>query len=236
MALACSDVAAVLADPSRRHHVSRADRRAGLDRRGARPGGRDRALTASEHVRALTDAGFVRTLKQGRHRYVRLEGPDVAELIETARPARRARTAAEPACLVRARRLAAARTCYDHLAGRLGVAFRDGMLATGLSTTPTACASPGRPPVLAELGVELTPARAGRVRQGLPRLDRAPRAPRPAPCPPRCSTARSPPAGSSATRTARSGQPRRRSRPRTARRGRTPRPEPRHRTRRPPHG
>src|SRR5262245_43241892 len=38
--------------------------------------------TASEHVRTLTDAGFVRTLKQGRHRYIRLAGAQVADLIE----------------------------------------------------------------------------------------------------------------------------------------------------------
>lgn len=88
--------------------------------------------TASEHVRVLTDAGFVRSLKQGRHRYVRLSGPQVAELVE-----RLAGLAGpeEPRGLrqsVRARRLADARTCYDHLAGRLGVALRAGLLDTGL--------------------------------------------------------------------------------------------------------
>ncbi|MDQ3786904.1 MAG: metalloregulator ArsR/SmtB family transcription factor [Actinomycetota bacterium] len=88
--------------------------------------------TASEHVRVLTDAGFVRSLKQGRHRYVRLSGPQVAELVE-----RLAAIAGpeQPRGLrqsVRARRLADARTCYDHLAGRLGVALRDGLISTGL--------------------------------------------------------------------------------------------------------
>lgn len=88
--------------------------------------------TASEHVRTLTEAGFVRSLKQGRHRYIRLAGREVAELIERLashagpEPPRGLRAS------VRARRLAQARTCYDHLAGRLGVAFRDGMLAEGL--------------------------------------------------------------------------------------------------------
>lgn len=111
--------------------------------------------TASEHVRALTDAGFVRTLRQGRHRYVRLAGADVAELIE--RLARH--TPPEPPrglrASLRARRLAAAGTCYDHLAGRLGVDLRDGMLAAGLldDTAGLAITARGRS-VLAELGVE----------------------------------------------------------------------------------
>lgn len=88
--------------------------------------------TASEHVRVLHDAGFVRTLKQGRHRYVRLSGPQVAEVIErlanlsVPEPPRGLRQS------VRARRLANARTCYDHLAGQLGVALRDGLLSSHL--------------------------------------------------------------------------------------------------------
>lgn len=112
--------------------------------------------TASEHVRTLTEAGFVRTLKQGRHRYIRLAGPQVAELIE------RLANHAEPEqprglrASVRARRLGEARTCYDHLAGRLGVALRDGMLDNGLLTDRDGLAVTrhGRN-VLAELGVDV---------------------------------------------------------------------------------
>jgi DNA-binding transcriptional ArsR family regulator len=112
--------------------------------------------TASEHIRTLTDAGFVRTLKQGRHRYVRLADAQVAELIErlanhtSLEPPRSLRAS------VRARRLAQARTCYDHLAGRLGVAMRDGMLAEGLLDDRDGLAiTPHGRNTLAELGVEL---------------------------------------------------------------------------------
>jgi hypothetical protein len=87
---------------------------------------------------------------------VRLAGPGIAELIETMaqhagpEPPRSLRAS------VRARRLAAARTCYDHLAGRLGVAIRDGMLATGLLDDADGLhiTRRGRT-VLGELGVEL---------------------------------------------------------------------------------
>jgi DNA-binding transcriptional ArsR family regulator len=151
-----ADVAAVLADPSRATMcLALIDGGAWTVGELAKAAG-VAPSTASEHVGILAGAGFVRTLKQGRHRYVRLEGPDVAELIERLaqhggpEPPRSLRAS------VRARRLAAARTCYDHLAGRLGVALREGMLdggliddADGLRVTRT-----GRT-VLAELGVDL---------------------------------------------------------------------------------
>jgi len=124
--------------------------------------------TASEHVRTLTDAGFVRSLKQGRHRYIRLAGPQVAELIE--RLANHAGPE-KPRTLrasVRARRLGEARTCYDHLAGRLGVALRDGMLAEGLLSDKDGLAvtQHGRN-ILAELGVDVPATRRPLLRDCL---------------------------------------------------------------------
>jgi hypothetical protein len=88
--------------------------------------------TATEHVHKLTEAGFVATVRQGRHRYVRIEDERVADLIERLAehadhfPPRGLRAS------IRAGRLAVARTCYDHLAGRLGVALRAGMIEAGL--------------------------------------------------------------------------------------------------------
>jgi DNA-binding transcriptional ArsR family regulator len=124
--------------------------------------------TASEHVRTLTDAGFVRSLRQGRHRYIRLADLHVAELIEKLashagpEPPRGLRAS------VRARRLAQARTCYDHLAGRLGVALRDGMLAEGLlnDRDGLAVTRQGRN-TLAELGVDLPNSRRPLLRDCL---------------------------------------------------------------------
>ncbi|HET7355718.1 MAG TPA: winged helix-turn-helix domain-containing protein [Nocardioidaceae bacterium] len=91
-----------------------------------------RLPTASEHVARLVRCGLVQTTVSGRHKYVRLAGPQVAEVLETlcglAEPARPQSLSA----VRRTRHLAAARTCYDHLAGRLGVAVLDGLLDAGV--------------------------------------------------------------------------------------------------------
>ena len=87
--------------------------------------------TASEHLARLLDAQFVAVAAQGRHRYYRLAGPDVAELlerlgaIEVPSMARRKLTTSAPSELLHAR------SCYDHLAGRLGVRIHDFLLDGG---------------------------------------------------------------------------------------------------------
>ncbi|MGN9813515.1 ArsR/SmtB family transcription factor [Micromonospora sp. BQ11] len=101
--------------------------------------------TASEHLGHLVRGGLLAEERQGRHRYLRLAGPSVAQLIEDL--AGHAPPPRTPVGSWRAARadaaLAYARTCYDHLAGRLGVLVRDAMLArrllddtAGLALTP----------------------------------------------------------------------------------------------------
>src|SRR3954452_16052779 len=92
------------------------------------------ASTASQHLGRLVDAGLLAVVPQGRHRYYRLAGPQVAELIEAL-----ARVA--PAAPVhslregtRAHAIRTARTCYDHLAGRLGVSLMQALIAEGAVT------------------------------------------------------------------------------------------------------
>jgi DNA-binding transcriptional ArsR family regulator len=89
--------------------------------------------TASGHLARMTEAGLLRVEKQGRHRYHRLASPAVAQMIEsimqvasTLEPARRAVSVGPKDAALRA-----ARTCYDHLAGRLGVALADALVAGG---------------------------------------------------------------------------------------------------------
>ena len=77
--------------------------------------------TASSHLGKLTEAGLLSVETHGRHRYYRLAGPEVGVLLEhlvRLAPAHRVRSLREG---TRAARLRSARTCYDHLAGRLGV-------------------------------------------------------------------------------------------------------------------
>src|SRR4051812_27866432 len=77
--------------------------------------------TASGHLARLVDADLLAVTVQGRHRYYRLAGPQVGELLETlarVAPAAPVRSLREG---TRAHALREARTCYDHIAGRLGV-------------------------------------------------------------------------------------------------------------------
>ena len=83
--------------------------------------------TASSHLAKLEAGGLIEPEKQGRHRYYRLTGPDVAGVLEgLAGLAERAghtrvRTGPKEPALRRAR------ICYDHLAGDLGVQMLDSM-------------------------------------------------------------------------------------------------------------
>ena len=91
--------------------------------------------TATEHLNALVAGGLLAEHRQGRHRYVSLADQQVAELIESLAAVAPPRPAAPPRTLTadsRRRALAHARTCYDHLAGRVGVAIADAMAGRGL--------------------------------------------------------------------------------------------------------
>ncbi|PZF79754.1 transcriptional regulator [Jiangella anatolica] len=96
--------------------------------------------TATQHLNLLVGGGLLAEVRQGRHRYVRLAGTPAADLVErlAAAAGDAGRPGAEPAApsslttAHRRRALAAARTCYDHLAGTLGVAVTDAMTARGL--------------------------------------------------------------------------------------------------------
>ncbi|MGE0848377.1 MAG: ArsR/SmtB family transcription factor [Hyphomicrobiaceae bacterium] len=89
--------------------------------------------TASSHLARMITAGLLAVEKQGRHRYHRLATPAVARMMESIMqvasdlaPARRTLTVGPRDAALRA-----ARTCYDHLAGRLGVALADAMVSGG---------------------------------------------------------------------------------------------------------
>jgi DNA-binding transcriptional ArsR family regulator len=90
------------------------------------------AQTASGHLARLLDGGMVTVVKQGRHRYYSLSGPEVAQVIEALSrisppvPVRSLRQSRQ------ARALRQARTCYDHLAGQAGVLLFTALVDGGL--------------------------------------------------------------------------------------------------------
>ena len=104
---------------------------------------RDRALTATElshiagvgkstisaHLAKLLDAGLLAVEQQGRHRYFRLSGEDVAHLLESLMGVAFRTGAVRLRSSPREPTLRRARVCYDHLAGEVGVQLYEAMLA-----------------------------------------------------------------------------------------------------------
>jgi DNA-binding transcriptional ArsR family regulator len=89
------------------------------------------APTASSHLRKLTSAGLLDVEVCGRYRYYRLAGPAVGRLIETLQELAPATPIKSLRQGTRAKALRDARTCYDHLAGRLGVELMSSLVAAG---------------------------------------------------------------------------------------------------------
>jgi DNA-binding transcriptional ArsR family regulator len=86
------------------------------------------ASTTSGHLSRLVDGGILTVEQSGRHRYFRLAGPEVAAVVEAL-----AVIAPQPPVTslresTRAAAVRRARTCYDHLAGRFGVAVTEGLI------------------------------------------------------------------------------------------------------------
>lgn len=136
--------------------------------------------TASGHLARLVGAGLVEQRRQGRHRYHCLASPAVARMLEglMAIAGARSEAAADAAAVEERRRrlvlgpreaaLRAARTCYDHMAGRLAVAIADSMVARGeleLSADGGALTDAGHER-LRGIGVDVEGAAAGAARRG----------------------------------------------------------------------
>ncbi|MFB8138119.1 helix-turn-helix domain-containing protein [Streptomyces parvus] len=119
------------------------------------------ASTATEHLNLLVGGGLLVQERQGRHRYVRLADPETAQLIETlaSMAPRRGDPPRSLPAVNRSRALARARTCYDHLAGALGVAITEAMTDRGLLDWEQGLTLTGNgTDWLAELGIVLSAA------------------------------------------------------------------------------
>ncbi|RAR53616.1 ArsR family transcriptional regulator [Paraburkholderia unamae] len=131
------------------------------------------AQTASSHLAKLLDGGLLAVEKEGRHRYYRLADAQVAALLESlatvgARaPVRRKPLGRE------AQQLRFARCCYDHLAGKVGVAITGCLTHVGLITAEADkrfAVTPAGIEWFRELGLDvaaLKPGRHGIARQCL---------------------------------------------------------------------
>src|SRR5271156_6495121 len=87
--------------------------------------------TASGHLGQMTAGGLLQVEKQGRHRYHRLASPAVAQMMESIMQVASGLETMRPPPVTGPRdaALRAARTCYDHLAGHLGVSLTDALVA-----------------------------------------------------------------------------------------------------------
>lgn len=90
---------------------------------------------ASSHLAKLLESGLVLVRKQGRQRYYRLASRDVAQAIETLLALAPRHSVTGLTNVTRGKSLRRARTCYDHLAGQLGVALADAFEQQRLITT-----------------------------------------------------------------------------------------------------
>ncbi len=136
--------------------------------------------TASVHLQRLKTQRLVKLFAQGKHRYYSLEGANVAAALEAlsvlAGGARDAFLPNTP------NPLRAARTCYDHIAGRLGVSLHDrfsvlGWLSGGSGADNAYDLTPGGLRAFKALGVDIEATRALRRRFAYPCVDWSERRP-----------------------------------------------------------
>ena len=87
--------------------------------------------TASAHLTRLVDGGLLRVHRQGRYRYYELASQEVADALEALARLAPPRPVRSLRADTRAKALRHARSCYDHLAGHLGVALMRSLLEHG---------------------------------------------------------------------------------------------------------
>jgi len=99
--------------------------------------------TASAHLAQLVEGGLVTDRRLGRHRYFALAGPDVADAVEAMQRIAPRQAVSSYRQSATAERLAEARSCYDHLAGRVALRLADALVAEG-AIAPLEAGRPGR--------------------------------------------------------------------------------------------
>lgn len=133
--------------------------------------------TASVHLQRLNAQRLVKVLAQGKHRYYTLDRPEVAAALEALNVVAGGGSFAPTT----PHALRAARTCYDHVAGTLGVALFDASVARGWLSrarrSDVCDLTPSGAAALEALGVDVAAARAARRRFAFACLDWSERRP-----------------------------------------------------------
>ncbi len=122
------------------------------------------APTASAHLSKLMESGLIGMRRQSRHRFYQLIRPELIQVMEALAvlaPASAPRTHRQARI---GRAVRAARTCYDHLAGRLGVLLTRALIERGVlhPDGPQFQLLPAGETFLSEIGLDLAAARASR--------------------------------------------------------------------------
>jgi DNA-binding transcriptional ArsR family regulator len=125
--------------------------------------------TTSGHLTRMTAIGLLSVERQGRHRYHRLATPAVAHMLESImqvasdlEPSRKGFTVGPRDAALRR-----ARTCYDHLAGQLGVALADALVGQGYAelTSDAGIVTDTGVEFLARIGIDVDAMLARRVKR-----------------------------------------------------------------------
>jgi DNA-binding transcriptional ArsR family regulator len=176
---AVSEIAALVGNPARANILmALADGRA-LTATELAYAARVSPQTTSEHLARLREANLLALTKQGRHSYFRLASPKIARMLESIMV-----VAADGPQRYRPRwngddQLRTARTCYDHIAGRLGVALTDVLTHRKhiLLTDDGGMVTRAGEKFLAGFGIDLDEAKDGRRTFCRPCLDWSERRP-----------------------------------------------------------
>jgi DNA-binding transcriptional ArsR family regulator len=159
-----AEIAALVGDPARANMLSALMGGRALTARELADAAGVSPQTTSGHLGKLAGANLVARVKQGRHRYFQIATPQVAEMLEAimavvaaAPPRYRPPSKADDA-------MRTARTCYDHVAGLLGVSLADRLAERELIILGAEAGevTPSGVEFLSKLGVDLSAARARR--------------------------------------------------------------------------
>jgi DNA-binding transcriptional ArsR family regulator len=126
-----ASIAALMGDPARANILSALMDGRALTAKELAYAAHVSPSTTSGHLARLTESALLTVQQQGRHRYFRLASPLVGQMLEAVMAVAGPAEPPTGSAWRGGEALRTARTCYDHLAGRLGVALADALATAG---------------------------------------------------------------------------------------------------------